>query len=122
MGYAFGGYDLPEIQGLVSAGALQPRHPSQLYQAFAEGFLVFGIMLLLRRTNWGKRLGALSAAYLVLYAFARIAMEFFREPDEGRFLIGWITKGQFYSMLMIAGALIICWKKHLIGVKNSQAD
>lgn len=114
MGYTYGIYDLPEIRELVAAGVLQPRHPSQLYQAFAEGFLVFGIMLLLRHTHWGKRPGALSAAYLFLYALARIAMEFFREPDDGQFLIGWMTRGQFYSLLMISGALVICWKQRLI--------
>jgi prolipoprotein diacylglyceryltransferase len=42
-------------------------------------------------------------------------MEFFREPDGGQFLFGSITKGQFYSVLMIAAALIICWKKRLVG-------
>ena len=89
-----------------------PRHPSQLYQAFAEGFLVFGILLLLRRTAWGKRSGALSACYLALYALARIGMEFFREPDSTVYL-GWLTKGQLYSALMILGAVAIVWKMKL---------
>ncbi|MDF7800959.1 prolipoprotein diacylglyceryl transferase [Pontiellaceae bacterium B1224] len=112
-GLHYGQYELPTIEKLVEAGQLLPRHPSQLYQAITEGFLVFGIMLVLRKTGWGKKPGALSASYLVLYALARISMEFFREPDNGAFFIGWITKGQFYSALMIIGALMIAWKKKL---------
>lgn len=119
-GLQYGDYDVPMIEKMVAAGELLPRHPSQLYQAFAEGFLVFGIMLLLRSTSWGKRPGALSAGYLALYALARIAMEFFREPDDGTFFIDWITKGQFYSFLMIGGALIIAWKKGLINPEGTQ--
>ncbi len=110
LGLHHGSYTIPEIKNLVEAGRLLPRHPSQLYQAFAEGFLVFGIMLLLRRTSWGKRPGALSAAYLALYAVARIGMEFFREPDSTIYM-GWITKGQLYSALMIFAAAIIALKK-----------
>jgi len=107
LGLSYGEYTPSSIQPLVDAGELMPRHPSQLYQAFCEGFLVFGIMLLLRKTALVKRPGALSACYLILYALARIAMEFFREPDNGRFFIGWISKGQFYSLLMILGAIAI---------------
>ncbi len=107
VGYHYGQYTLEEIQALN----LPARHPSQLYQAFTEGFLVFGIMLLLRRTAWGKHPAILSASYLALYALARITMEFFREPDSTIYL-GWLTKGQLYSSLMILGAIIIFgWQK-----------
>ncbi len=99
---------------------LTPRHPSQIYQAFAEGFLVFGIILLLRRTAWSKRPGALSAGYLVLYALARISMEFFREPDSTIYF-GWLTKGQLYSILMIVGAAGIAWKKNLFKKQTGHA-
>jgi phosphatidylglycerol:prolipoprotein diacylglycerol transferase len=112
-GLQYGEYNRSLIENLMAADQLTPRHPSQLYQAFCEGFLVFGIMLLLRKTPWGKRPGALSAAYLVLYALARIGMEFFREPDSTVYF-GWLTKGQLYSMLMIAGALIIAWRMKLL--------
>lgn len=111
LGFRYGEYTTSSIQPLVTEGELMPRHPSQLYQAFCEGFLVFGIMLLLRKTAFAKRPGALSACYLLLYALARIAMEFFREPDNGEFFIGWISKGQFYSVLMMLGAGYIIWKQ-----------
>ena len=106
-GFKYEDYDPALIKALIADGQLLPRHPSQLYQAACEGFLVFGIMMLLRRTAIGKRPGALSACYLVLYALARIAMECFREPDNGKFFIGAISKGQFYSLLMFAGAAAV---------------
>jgi phosphatidylglycerol:prolipoprotein diacylglycerol transferase len=121
LGLHYGQYDLPAIKSMVEAGELFPRHPSQLYQAFGEGFLVFGIMLLLRGTRWGKRPGALSAGYLVLYALARISMEFFREPDSTVF-IGWLTKGQLYSTLMILGAAVIAWKLKLFRHQSGGTD
>jgi phosphatidylglycerol:prolipoprotein diacylglycerol transferase len=114
LGYSYGEYTPEEIRPLVEAGLLHPRHPSQLYQAFCEGFLVFALLLFLRKTPWGKRPGALSSAFLVLYAIARISMEFFREPDEGApIYFGWLTKGQLYSLFMLLGAALIAWKKQL---------
>jgi len=110
----YGEYDTALIEKMVRSGDLLPRHPSQLYQACVEGFYVFGIMLLLRKTAWGKREGALGAAYLALYALARIAMEFYREPDAGQpVYFGWLSKGQLYSLVMIIGAIVIIWKKSL---------
>ena len=119
LGLGYGEYTASSIGPLVAIGELMPRHPSQLYQAFCEGFLVFGIMLLLRKTAFSKRPGALSACYLALYALARIAMEFFREPDNGQFFIGWMSKGQFYSLLLILGAGYICWKQKIFGGTTS---
>ncbi len=109
----YGEYTTQQIQKLVDAGEIFPRHPSQLYQAACEGFLVFILLLLIRRTAWGKRPGALSTSFLILYAIARIGVEFFREPDSTVYF-GWLTKGQLYSILMILGAALIIWKKHLV--------
>ena len=61
----------------------------------------------------GKRAGVLSAAFLILYAVARIASEFFREPDSTIYF-GWLTKGQLYSSFMIFGAMIILWRKKIV--------
>ena len=89
-----------------------PRHPSQIYEALGEGLLLFSALWLIRRTAWGKREGGLSAAFLILYAVARIASEFFREPDSTIYF-GWLTKGQLYSAFMILGAGIIIVNKRL---------
>jgi phosphatidylglycerol:prolipoprotein diacylglycerol transferase len=89
-----------------------PRHPSQIYEALGEGLFLFIALWLIRRTVWGKRDGVVSAAFLVLYAAARIASECFREPDSTIYF-GWLTKGQLYSAVMVVAAVVISAKKHL---------
>ena len=112
-GLRYGEYDTSLIEQLVTSGHLFPRHPSQLYQALCEGFLVFGILLLLRKTRWGKKPGVMSGCYLLLYATARIAIEFFREPDSTVYF-EWLTKGQLYSLVMLlVGTLILLRKKKI---------
>jgi len=91
-----------------------PRHPSQLYEAFGEGLLLFIVLWAIQKTAWGKREGSTSVLFLLIYAVARIASEFFRTPDEGYELyLGWLTKGQLYSGFMILGAIAIFVAKKL---------
>ncbi len=91
------------------------RHPSQLYEAFGEGLFLFIALWAVRKTAWGKREGNTSVLFLLIYAVARIASEFFRTPDEGYELyFGWLTKGQLYSSFMIIAALIILGRKKLL--------
>ncbi len=81
-------------------GILTPRHPSQLYEALVEGLLLFGILLAVRlkwRNAWH---GLITGLFFILYAIGRIAVENFREPDSS--LVAGMTKGQFYSLFMIA--------------------
>ena len=85
----------------------EPRHPSQLYEAFFEGLLIF-ILLNLANRIWALRRyyrGVLSGLFALLYGTARCFCEYFREPD-GYF--GGLTMGQAYSLPMIAvGAILI---------------
>ena len=85
--------------------SLNVRHPSQLYEAFLEGFLLFIIgQILIRRKN--LRSGYLSGIFLVLYGVVRIVCECFREPDAG--LILNMTRGQFFSLFIILfGAVLV---------------
>ena len=88
------------------------RHPSQLYEAFFEGFFLFMILWILRK----KRLfdGFLTSIYLVGYGFVRFFIEFVREPDEHLgFVIGALSMGQILCLVMIAcGAILfICLRK-----------
>ena len=88
-----------------------PRHPSQIYEALGEGIILFILLALIRRTAWGKQNGSTSAAFLILYAIARIAAEFFREPDSTVYF-GWLTKGQLYSAVMLlVAAGVLCHQK-----------
>lgn len=93
---------------------IPPRHPSQLYEAFLEGLLLF-IYLQIRFWTKGKTLpkGQLTGECLIGYAIARIVCEFFRTPDAP--LIFNINPGQFYSIFIIfAGILFIYFSKKLI--------
>jgi len=77
-----------------------PRHPSQLYQCFLEGLLLFVLVYgftRVRRPAW-----AASGVFLLGYGVARYGVEFFREPDASLFL-DWMTRGQFLSLPMIIG-------------------
>jgi phosphatidylglycerol:prolipoprotein diacylglycerol transferase len=79
--------DLPWVQrvaescGLDPAGGLinLPRHPSQLYEAFFEGIVLWAIIWLLRNKKPFK--GFLVGIYLAGYGLFRFFIEYFREPD-----------------------------------------
>jgi phosphatidylglycerol:prolipoprotein diacylglycerol transferase len=81
-----------------------PRHPSQLYEAATEGLLLFVLLLLLARAGGLKRPGLATGVFAAGYAVARIACEFFREPDaQLGFLVGGFgTMGMLLSLPMLA--------------------
>ena len=92
-------------------GGPVPRHPSQLYEAFCEGVLLFLLLFAAERLGARQRPGFVTGLFLVGYAAARMSGEFFREPDpQLGFLIFGTTMGQLLSIpLLIAGILIIAW-------------
>jgi phosphatidylglycerol:prolipoprotein diacylglycerol transferase len=93
---------------IFPTGGPQPRHPSQLYESFLEGFVLFVILHLVWRRK--PRVGVVSATFLLCYACFRISMEFFREPDaQVGFLWGGITMGQLLSTTMIVGGAVLLW-------------
>jgi len=85
-------------------GALEPRHPSQLYEAALEGAGLLAALLALRLAL-GRRMsrGVAVATFFIGYAAARFFVEFFRAPDWGVAQFGPLTRGQGYSLLMAAG-------------------
>ena len=87
------------------------RHPSQLYEAFLEGVLIFILLWTIR--NKKNVQGKLVAIYLCSYSTARFIGEFYREPDEQiGMLFGGLTMGQILSLGMFFGGLtIVFWKK-----------
>jgi phosphatidylglycerol:prolipoprotein diacylglycerol transferase len=80
-------------------GILTPRHPSQLYEAFFEGIVLFAILWLVR-TRMRQPNGVLTGLFFICYAIFRIIIENFREPDAP--LVGALTRGQFLSFFLIA--------------------
>ena len=114
-GVIFPGTAAQTCEGIAGLCA---RHPSQLYQAALEGFLLLAVLLWLAfRRGWFKRPGALMGVFLVGYGVARFLVEFVRQPDA-QFVspgnpIGWavqfgnygLTMGQLLSLPMIAAGL-----------------
>jgi phosphatidylglycerol---prolipoprotein diacylglyceryl transferase len=88
----------PQVKEVLR-GILTPRHPSQLYEAFFEGTVLFAILWLIR-TRMQQPNGVLAGLFLICYAIFRIAVENFREPDST--LIAGFTRGQFFSFFLIA--------------------
>jgi phosphatidylglycerol:prolipoprotein diacylglycerol transferase len=79
------------------------RHPSQLYEAFFEGIVLFAILWTLRKKSPFP--GFLSAIYLFGYGFFRFFIEYFREPDAQLGFV-WLnfSMGQVLCfIMMIAG-------------------
>lgn len=87
-------------------GGNVPRHPSQLYEAFLEGLLLFLILWFYKDKK--KRTGDVLALFLILYGAFRIFCEFFREPDlQVGYILGWFSMGQILSIIMIAIGLVL---------------
>lgn len=101
--------DLPWGVVFPEAGP-EPRHPSQLYEAALEGVLMFLLLrLLTHRALKLKQPGFVAGAFLVIYAAARIAVEFVRLPDVqiGYLAGGWLTLGMVLSLPMAALGLFM---------------
>ncbi|HJN38067.1 MAG TPA: prolipoprotein diacylglyceryl transferase [Gammaproteobacteria bacterium] len=93
----------PRIDGLV-------RHPSQLYEAFFEGVVLFIIINLWDRYNHYQA-GSRAVMFISLYAVIRFFLEYFREPD---FHLGYLaygfTMGQWLSLLMIMFSIVFTYR------------
>ncbi|MSO68538.1 MAG: prolipoprotein diacylglyceryl transferase [Pseudolabrys sp.] len=112
--------DVPWAMVFPNGGPL-PRHPSQLYEAALEGLVLMAVLALLMRAGALKRPGMIIGAFAVVYAIARTASEFFREPDaQLGFLWGGATMGQLLSVpLFLAGiGFIVYALKHPLQRNN----
>ena len=83
------------------------RHPSQIYAATLEGLCTFAfVQWRFWKTDVTQRVpGRLAGEFLIAYSIARICNEFFREPDAS--LIMGMTRGQFYSIFLILGGILL---------------
>lgn len=88
---------------------LEARHPSQLYEGFLEGALLFAILWFIRVRFPKAPNGLLTGLFFGLYATFRIFAEAFREPDAAWVIKGVLTQGQFLSLFMylFAAAFLI---------------
>lgn len=91
-----------------------PRHPSQLYEAATEGFLLFIVMAICVRRFGFRRPALLGGIFVLGYALARTVCEFFREPDKQLgFLFGtsWAPLGGGVTM-----GMLLCVPMAIVGI------
>jgi phosphatidylglycerol:prolipoprotein diacylglycerol transferase len=94
-----------------------PRHPSQLYEAFFEGLLLFVVLFMLSKKKLPK--GFLLAIFLIGYGFFRFFLEFFREPDpQIGFLFGPFTMGQLLCTIMVVVGCGLFWLSSALEPKS----
>jgi phosphatidylglycerol:prolipoprotein diacylglycerol transferase len=87
------------------------RHPSQLYEAFLEGLLLFLIMLISFHNKCHKHSGRLSGIFCVGYGSGRFLAEFFRKADS-RFssellYYSGLNLNQYLSIVMILLGIVL---------------
>ena len=91
------------------------RHPSQLYEAFFEGLILFLILLYLKKKNFAKNPGFISGLFLFIYSIFRFCIEFVRVPDEQLgYLIFGLTMGQIISFIFLIIGIYLIINKYEI--------
>ena len=99
--------DVPWAMIFPNDPLLLPRHPSQLYEAFLEGFVLFIILNVFIKKP--RPAGSVAGLFLVGYGIFRFIVEYVREPEVESFL-GIMTRGQALSLpMIIGGGLIMAW-------------
>ena len=101
-------------------GGPLPRHPSQLYEAALEGFVLFCVLaLLIWKGNKLKAPGFIAGAFVAGYGLSRILVEFFREPDAqlGYLVGGWMTMGMALSVPMVLLGVWAMWRGNRAAAK-----
>lgn len=88
----------------IAGEYLSPRYPSQLFEAAAEGLLLFAVLWWVRMRFPRAPHGLFCALFCFLYALGRISTECFREPDAP--LTWGITRGQFLSVFLVLGGIL----------------
>lgn len=104
---------------IFPTGGSLPRHPTELYEAFLEGFILFLILWFFSKKQ--RPPFAVSALFLLCYGVFRCAVEFYRIPDPqyGYLLWGWVTMGQILSLPMILVGGFSFWYAYAIANKRS---
>jgi phosphatidylglycerol:prolipoprotein diacylglycerol transferase len=84
-----------------------PRHPSQLYESFFEGIILFVVLTIINKKT--SRRGIVSASFLILYGLTRFFIEFFRQPDAhiGFVALEWLSMGQLLCLPMIFAGFVL---------------
>tara|TARA_Y100000996_G_scaffold394457_1_gene358835 strand:- start:109 stop:891 length:783 start_codon:yes stop_codon:yes gene_type:complete len=91
------------------------RHPSQLYEAFFEGIILFIILNIFRVKGIKRPAGFISGLFLIFYSIFRFVIEFFRVPDEQiGYLIFDLTMGQIICLIFLLIGIYLVNNKYEI--------
>ena len=88
------------------------RHPSQLYESFAEGIILFLILLYISKKTGIK--GMVCSSFLIFYGSIRFIIEFYRQPDAhiGYVAFDSISMGQLLCIpMIIIGFFILIYSR-----------
>ena len=111
------------LKAQFEAGALDAyaRHPSQLYQAFLEGLVLFCVLWWYSAKPRPRY--AVSGLFALLYGSFRFLVEFVRMPDAhlGYLAFGWLTMGQVLSLPLVALGLCLLWRSRSAPVLQPQS-
>ena len=89
------------------------RHPSQIYEAFFEGVILFLLLNLVFKRYLYKSAGIISSLFIIYYSLFRFIIEFSREPDPQLGIIwAYFTQGQLISIVFFVIGLLIFYKKN----------
>ncbi len=101
--------DMPWGMYFPQAPGNRLRHPSQLYEAFFEGFVLFVILWYLRRKKFPA--GMMLPCYLIGYGTIRFVIEFFRQPDQQLgFVWLFFSMGQLLCLAMVITGIALAFK------------
>ena len=100
-----------------NAGDYQLRHPSQLYEAFFEGIVLYFLINSLKKQF--TFLGFNSGLYIFGYAFFRFFIEYVREPDNHLgFILLSLSMGQLLCIAMMVGGIVIWFTGYKVATQN----
>ena len=89
------------------------RHPSQIYEAFFEGIILFILLNFVFKKYFFKSPGIISAIFIIFYSLFRFLIEFTREPDaQLGFIFLNFTLGQIISIIFFIAGLSLYYKKN----------
>ena len=100
----------------------QERHPSQIYEAILEGFLLFLILnFVIKKLPYIK--GKCAALFLIFYSIFRMLAEIFREPDlHIGYIFNLVSMGSLLSIFMFCIGVMICLRIKNESKRNSFDD
>ena len=75
------------------------QHPSQLYEAFGEGVIIFLSLWIVRNKKWAQN--NFISFFLILYGIIRFIVEFFRASPPEHIILNFLTTGQVLCLGMI---------------------